>query len=215
MSTRARPLRPLPALLAGGVLLALFVAFASSPASHASAASAIGDSARAADHIPNPGRCPIGVGSPTGGDVQWAFSDSGAPSNVPALGTYYTHGRGTWTNGHAGGTVCIDESNLGAEDGTRDLVLKIASSAHLSPDVTRMGLPGVQLELKGVLSASNDPDDCPAGTHGTVTLFASYHATHRDSLELKFIGGCGDEHDHTFTGPQLHVLIARDGAQVN
>jgi len=198
------------------VLLALLGTISSSAASHVSAASAIEDSARAAAHLAGSGKCPIGVGSPTGGDVQWAFSDSGAPLNTePGSGSYYTHGRGTWTNGHAGGTACIEESNLGAQDGTRDLVLKIAGSAHLSPDVTRMGLPGVQLELKGVLSASNDPDDCPPGTHGTVTLFASYHATHRDSLKLKFAGGCGDEHDHTFTGSQLHVLIARDGAQVN
>ncbi len=158
-------------------------------------------------------RCPIGAGSPSGGSVQWAFTESGPPSSShPGIASSYTHGRGSWSGGHATGTVC-HEDGLTAGHGSRELVLKIAGSARLSPGIARMGLPGVALELKGTVSASNDPA-CTAGTHGTVTLFASYHAIHRDSLQLRFTGGCAD-HDHIYTGSQLHVLITRGGAQVN
>jgi hypothetical protein len=168
---------------------------------------------RGAAHTAASARCPIGAGSPSGGSVQWAFTESGAPSGShPGIASSYTHGRGNWAGGHATGTVCHEDSLTGGHP-SRELVLKTAGAARLSPGITRMGLPGVGLELKGTVSASNDPA-CAAGTHGTVTLFASYHETHRDSLGLRFTGGCAD-HDHTYTGSQLHVLITRDGAQVN
>jgi hypothetical protein len=47
-----------------------------------------------------------------------------------------------------------------------------------------------------------------------VTLFASYYQEHRDSLQLHLGGGCST-YDYTYTGSQLHVLIADDGRQVN
>jgi hypothetical protein len=145
--------------------------------------------------------------------VQWAFTETGPPSGAhPGIASSYTHGRGNWSGGHATGTACHEDSLTGGH-GSRELVLKIAGSAKLSPGITRMGLPGVGLELKGTVSASNDPE-CATGTHGTVTLFASYHSIHSDSLQLRFTGGCAD-HDHTYTGSQLHVLITRGGAQVN
>jgi hypothetical protein len=79
--------------------------------------------------------------------------------------------------------------------------------------VTRKGLLGVELALKVKVSASDD-SACPVGTIGTVTLFASYFETHRDTLALTFSGGCTD-HDHRYSGSSLHVLITRKGAQVN
>ncbi len=201
MPVRTRLLTPLILLTAGGSVL-----LSSALSSTASAGSA---------HSAGSARCPIGAGSPSGGSVQWAFTESGAPSGShPGIASSYTHGRGNWSGGHATGTVCHEDSLAGGRAARpRELVLKIAGSARLSPGVTRMGLPGVALELKGIVSASNDPA-CAAGTHGTVTLFASYHAIHRDSLQLRFTGGCAD-HDHTYTGSQLHVLITRGGAQVN
>lgn len=168
---------------------------------------------RGAAHTATSARCPIGAGSPSGGSVQWAFTESGPPSGShPGIASSYTHGRGNWSGGHATGTACHEDSLTGGH-GSRELVLKIAGPARLSPGITRMGLPGVGLELKGSVSASNDPE-CATGTHGTVMLFASYHAVHSDSLQLRFTGGCSD-HDHTYTGSQLHVLITRGGAQVN
>jgi hypothetical protein len=158
-------------------------------------------------------RCPISAGSPTGGNVQWAFTDSAPPSGAhPGIASSYTHGHGTWTGGHASGTVCHEDTLTGGH-GSRELVLRIGGTAKLSPGITRLGLRGVALELKGTVSASNDPA-CVSGTHGTVTLFASYYSVHRDSVQLRFTGGCAD-HDHTFIGSQLRVLLTRGGAQVN
>jgi hypothetical protein len=39
-------------------------------------------------------------------------------------------------------------------------------------------------------------------------------SVHRDSIVLHFAAACAS-HDHTFTGSIVHVLIARNGAQVN
>lgn len=157
--------------------------------------------------------CPIGSGSPSGGDVQWAFNETGPPSGAhPGIASSYTHGRGSWTSGRATGVACHEDS-LTSGRGARELVLKVAGAARLSPGVTRAGLRGVELELKLSVTASND-SACTVGTQGTATLFASYYSVHRDSLRLRFTGSCAD-HAHTYTGSQLHVLITRHGAQVN
>ncbi len=92
-------------------------------------------------------------------------------------------------------------------------MLTIAGKAKLSPKVTELGLLGVRLVLPVRVSASDD-SACAAGTGGTVTLFASYYAIHRDSLKLHFAAGCAG-HNFTYRGSRLHVLIARHGAQVN
>jgi hypothetical protein len=63
------------------------------------------------------------------------------------------------------------------------------------------------------VSASND-SACATGTGGSVTLFASYYGVHHDTISLHFGPGCAD-HDHLFSGSIVHVLIARDGHQVN
>lgn len=204
----ARTRQPLPliSLALGGSILVSGLLAAAIPVVDAAPAG----SARAAS---GSARCPIKAGSPSGGSVQWAFTESGPPSGShPGVASSYTHGRGTWSGGHANGIVCHEDSLTGG-GASRELVLNVAGSARLSPGITRMGLPGVSLELKTTVSASNDPA-CAASTHGTVTLFASYHEVHRDSAQLRFTGGCAD-HSHTYTGSQLHVLITRSGAQVN
>jgi hypothetical protein len=160
----------------------------------------------------NAANCPLKTGSPSGGNVQWAFTETGAPGGShPGISSSYTHGRGSWTGGRATGTVCSEDSPTKGPQ--RKLVLAVAGKARLSPGITQSGLPGVGLVLPVRVSASDD-GACAAGTHGTVTLFASYHAIHRDSLRLRFAAACAD-HDHRYGGSQLHVLIARNGAQVN
>ena len=108
-------------------------------------------------------------------------------------------------------------SKRGACGGTmncfRDIVLRVAGAATLSPQVKHLGLLGVAITLAVSVAASDD-GACSAGTAGTVTLFASYYAVHRDSISLHFAAACGD-HDHTFTGAAVHVLIARAGHQVS
>jgi hypothetical protein len=156
--------------------------------------------------------CPLKTGSPSGGDVQWAFTETGPPSDTHrGISTSYTHGRGSWTRGRATGTACSQDSPTAGP--SRNLVLAAAGKAKLSPKVTQFGLLGVRLVVPVRVSASDDRA-CAAGTRGTATLFASYFAVHRDSLSLHFSGGCAD-HDHRYSGSKLHVLIARHGAQVN
>lgn len=157
-------------------------------------------------------RCPIKASSASS-PVEWAFTESAPPSGArKGIVSSYTHGKGRWQSGKASGTVCHEDSLAGGK-GSENLVLATAGGSKLSPRVTRLGLLGVELALKVKVSASDD-SACPVGTSGTVTLFASYFAVHKDSLALSFNGACAD-HDHRYGGGTLHVLITRKGAQVN
>jgi hypothetical protein len=165
----------------------------------------------AAAKVVCPASAEAAAAAPTG-PVQWAFSVLGAPSaGAAGASSSWTRGNGTWNNARASGTICSNDS--GSSIPHRDLVLKVAGSSTLSPMITRLGLLGVAIVLPVTVSASDDTA-CPARTPGTVTLFASYYSVHRDSIALHFSGGCAD-HDHTFTGSIVRVLITRNGAQVN
>ncbi|MGD1051271.1 MAG: hypothetical protein ABR947_09390 [Solirubrobacteraceae bacterium] len=147
------------------------------------------------------------------GAVQWEFSQLGPPTPASASGSSsWTRGAGTWTAGRAAGTICTNDSG-GTLASSRDLVLAVAGSSKLTPKITRFGLLGVGLVVPVKVSASDDAA-CPAGATGSVTLFASYYSVHHDSVALSFASGCSD-HDHTFTGAQVHILIASDGHQVD
>ncbi len=155
--------------------------------------------------------CPLRPGSPSGGDVQWAFSDSARPINN-AVGSSYVHGRGTWTSGRATGTACTTDS-LRTGGGVRDLVLAVSGRSTLTGRVTQGGLLGVRLVLPIKVRASDDRR-CAKGASGTITLFASYYSVHRDTLQIHFGSRCAG-HSLSYRGSAVHVLIARHGAQVN
>lgn len=147
----------------------------------------------------------------TAGPVQWAFSVLGAPSaGAAGVSWSWTRGNGVWNTGQATGTICSEDKGSFPR---RDLVLKVTGSSLLVPKTTRLGLLGVSVALPVTVSATDDAT-CPKGTRGTVTLFASYYATHRDTIAVHFAGACTD-HNHTFTGSIVKVLISRNGAQVN
>jgi len=147
----------------------------------------------------------------TAGPVQWEFSVIGAPSaGASGVTSSWTRGNGVWNTGQATGTICSEDKGSFAR---RDLVLKVTGSSLLTPKTSRLGLLGVSVVLPVSVGASDDAA-CPKGTHGTVTVFASYYSVHRDSIALHFTGACAD-HDHTFTGAAVKVLITRNGAQVN
>ncbi|HEV3048182.1 MAG TPA: hypothetical protein VGY13_12580 [Solirubrobacteraceae bacterium] len=142
----------------------------------------------------------------------WAFTQTGSPSGPHAgLVSLYAHGRGGWGAGRGTGTICIQDSLAG--QGSKSVVLSVSGKDRVSPGVTRVGRPGVALEL-ALTVASSDDESCPAGTHGKATLFASYYEGHHDLLGLRFAGACAS-HDFNFSGSQLHVAIARDGRQVD
>ena len=158
--------------------------------------------------------CPASAASAsasTAGPVQWAFSVIGAPTAGAQRVTWsWTRGNGVWNTGQATGTICSEEKGAFAR---RDLVLKVTGSSLLVPKTTRLGLQGVSIAVPVTVSATDDTT-CPKGTRGTITLFASYFSVHRDSIVVHFAGACTD-HNHTFTGAIVKVLIARNGAQVN
>jgi hypothetical protein len=156
--------------------------------------------------------CPASASAVSSGPVQWEFSVIGAPTaGAAGVTSSWTRGRGSWSGGTASGTICSDDSGPGLPK--RDLVLRVSGASTLSPQITRYGLEGVGIVLPVTVSAS-DESACPKGTHGSLTLFASYYSVHKDSIALRFSGGCSD-HNHTFTGAVVKVLISRSGAQVN
>jgi hypothetical protein len=197
-----RPLR-LAAVL--GVLVGLVTfgeALTDDPPARASGAPASSD----------PAACPLKPSSQSPTGEAWAFTQTGPPSSPHSgITSSYTHGRGTWSNGHGAGTICDEDSVSGQP--SHSLVLAVVGSARITPHITRLGHLGAGLVLNVTVSASDD-QTCPAGTRGTVMLFASYYQEHHDSLQLRLTGGCS-AYDYTYTGAQLHVLIADDGRQVN
>jgi len=92
-------------------------------------------------------------------------------------------------------------------------VLDVTGSSALSPGVTRLGRLGTELLLHVNVSASDD-QTCQVGTHGTVTLFASYDQGHHDRVQFHLTGSCAG-YDLTYLGSQLFVLVAEDGHQVS
>ena len=155
--------------------------------------------------------CPLKPGSPSGGDVQWAFTDSAPPAGG-AIKSSYVHGRGSWTAGRATGTACTMDTP--AKTGAvRDLVLTAGGKAKLTGRVTENGLLGVRLVL-GVHVSASDDSRCAKGAAGTITLFASYYSVHKDTMQVHFKSRCTG-HNLSYSGSSLHVYIARDGAQVN
>jgi len=157
-------------------------------------------------------RCPLKSSSAIPSGDAWAFHETGVPSTPhPGITSSYIHGRGDWGGGHGSGTIC--QENRSSTGPSRDIVLTIAGSSHVSPGITRLGHPGAGLALDATVAASSDPR-CSDGTHATVTIFASYYEGHHDSVQLHFAGGC-TPYDATFLGSQLYALIAENGHQVN
>lgn len=155
--------------------------------------------------------CPLRPGSPSGGDVQWAFSDSGRPAGN-AVDSSYVHGRGSWTSGRATGTACsTDSPAIGG--GVRNLVLAVSGRSKLTGRVTQAGLLGVRIVLP-VKVRTTDDRLCAKGATGTITLFASYYSVHRDTMRIHFGSRCTG-HSLSYGGSALHVYVARRGAQVN
>jgi hypothetical protein len=88
--------------------------------------------------------CPLAPGAPSGGDVQWAFSDSGRPVGDEVT-TSYVHGRGSWTSARATGTACTTDA-LRKGSGVRHLVLTVSGKSKLTGRVTQGGLLGPSLD---------------------------------------------------------------------
>jgi hypothetical protein len=67
------------------------------------------------------------------------------------------------------------------------------------------GVPGNMMKIVVRVKSSTDPR-CKVGTHGHVTLFASYNGVRSDSVQLTFPAACRD-HDHLYHGPQVNNQV--------
>jgi hypothetical protein len=63
------------------------------------------------------------------------------------------------------------------------------------------GVPGNIMKIVVRVQSSTDPQ-CPVGTRGRATLFASYNGVRSDSVQFTFPNACSD-HDHLYHGPQV------------
>jgi hypothetical protein len=155
--------------------------------------------------------CPAGVAS-LPAKAEWVWSAYGKPSSSAGKVSYsQTGGNGTWSGGAAQGTICSE--NQGGGKPKRSIVLKVSGGSKLTPGLTRGGLLGVGITFGVTVSKSGDPDVCPVGSTGTVTLFASYYSTHSDKASMTFAGTCAGWNE-SFSGSILHVEISNNGAMI-
>ena len=155
--------------------------------------------------------CPAGVAS-LPARAQWVWSAYGKPASSGGSVSYsQTGGNGTWSGGSAHGTICSE--NQGGGKPKRSIVLKVAGASKLTPGITRGGLLGIGITLHVTVIKSGDPNVCPVGSTGTVTLFASYYSTHRDRASIVYNGTCSSWNE-SFSGSILHVGISNSGHMI-
>jgi hypothetical protein len=155
--------------------------------------------------------CPAGVAS-LPSSAQWVWSAFGKPASSGGGVSYsQSGGNGTWSGGSAHGTICSE--NQGGGKPKRSIVLKVSGASKLTPGLTRGGLLGIGITLQVTVSKSGDPDGCPVGSTGKVTLFASYYSTHSDRASIAFNGACTGWNE-SFSGSILHVEISNNGAMI-
>ena len=74
--------------------------------------------------------------------------------------------------------------------------------AYHSHHAVLWGVPGNIMKIIVRVQSSTDPR-CKVGTHGHVTLFASYNGVRSDSVQFTFPAACQD-HDHLYHGPHVN-----------
>lgn len=143
----------------------------------------------------SPAYCTI----PTKNYSPWGFH-TGQPITGPAGS--YAHGHGTFNpSAHrASGIMCqVDRARNGPD---RQVVLTIGHRlVSYSQTAVRWGFPGNLVKLAVRVRQSTDPN-CPVGTTGLVTIFASYNGVHQDSVKFFFPAAC-KSHRHLYHSPSV------------
>lgn len=86
-------------------------------------------------------------------------------------------------------------------DGTA-VVLSVGPRVlYASHHAVMFGVPGNIVRAGTRVTRTSDPN-CPVGTRGQLTVFASYNNVHRDSVQLSFSAACKG-HRHRYTGPSV------------
>jgi hypothetical protein len=89
-----------------------------------------------------------------------------------------------------------------------DRLIVMTVERHLvyhSHHAVMWGVPGNIMKIIVRVKTSTDPR-CKVGTHGGVTLFASYNNVRSDSVQFFFPATCKD-HDHLYHGPQVNNQV--------
>jgi hypothetical protein len=138
-----------------------------------------------------------------GGIPPWGFH-TGAP--ITGLAGSYARGHGdiNLTANTVSGILCQVDRVRNQPD--RLIIMTVEHHlVYHSHTAVMWGVPGNIMKIIVRVTSSTDAR-CPAGTHGQVTLFASYNGVRSDSVQFTFPAACQD-HDHLYHGPQVNNQV--------
>lgn len=136
--------------------------------------------------VARPSRQPAYCTIPTKNYSPWGFH-TGLPITGPTGS--YAHGHGNFNPSArtADGIMCQVDRVRHHPD--RQIILRVRRFVYYSHTAVKWGYPGNLVKLAVRVKQSTDPN-CPAGTTGLVTIFASYNGVHQDSVKFWFRGPC-------------------------
>jgi hypothetical protein len=126
----------------------------------------------------------------------WGFH-AGEPIAAPSGSYSRGHGNIDLTARTVSGVVCQVQRIHNGPD--RQIVLSVDPRLLYSSHYAIMwGVPGNVMRIGVRVHSSTDPN-CPVGTEGKMTIFASYNGVHRDSVQFHFAAAC-KSHQHLYRG---------------
>jgi hypothetical protein len=143
----------------------------------------------------SPAYCTI----PTKNYSPWGFHTGEAITGPTGS---YVHGHGTFhpSAQTASGIMCQVDRVRNSPD--RQIILSVDRHlVYYSHTARRWGYPGNLVKLSVRVKQSTDPN-CPVGTTGLVTIFASYNGVHQDSVKFYFPAACKG-HRHLSHSPSV------------
>ncbi len=138
-----------------------------------------------------------------GGIPPWGFH-----TGAPITGTTGSYARGHGDVNLAANTVSgiLCQVDRVRHQPDRLIVMTVEHRLiYHSHHAVRWGVPGNIMKIIVLVQSSTDPR-CRVGTHGRVTLFASYNGVRSDSVQFTFPATCSD-HDHLYHGPQVNNQV--------
>jgi hypothetical protein len=127
---------------------------------------------------------------------EWGFH-AGQPS--AGRGTSYARGHGKIDLGASTATGIMCQVDRMHDDSEHQVILTIGRKViYTSHHAVMFGVEGNVMKIHVTVTSSTDAQ-CAAGTHGVVTIFASYNNIHEDLVQFWFPPACKD-HRHRYTG---------------
>jgi hypothetical protein len=138
-----------------------------------------------------------------GGIPPWGFH-----TGDPITGATGSYARGHGDINLAANTVSGILCQVDRVRNQPDRLIIMTVEHHLvyhSHHAVKWGYPGNIMTIIVRVKSSTDPR-CAVGTHGRVTLFASYNGVRSDSVGFSFPAACRD-HDHLYHGAQVNNQV--------